>query len=159
MKKGEYPKAITAIAVWGFLVAVVLLFSAIGFFSAYSVVHSQKDAVINETLAQIQATPGYTSGISEVQLRKGLNAIEPLLPVMGVACLMFMLLYAVSSIFILKRKNWARLSHVILAILGILGSAVFIVSPLFFWAILNFSVDIAIAGYLLFSNSVKKVFK
>ncbi len=158
--KSTFPPVITIISVIGFLAALIFFFLAMGFFAAYKTMHTQKDLIVQETFDKIQSAPSYTySNLSASQIRESLDLLEPIFPIISSLSLALMLLYVISSIFLLKRRNWARLMHIILAMFAILVSSLFVISSLFFLAIPSLIINVFIAGYLLFNKDVKKVFK
>ncbi|MDO8528759.1 MAG: DUF2127 domain-containing protein [Nanoarchaeota archaeon] len=57
-----------------------------------------------------------------------------------------------------KAKNWARIVAIVLTLLGIIGEVFSLFSEITFSAILMLAVNLFIAGYLLFSPSVKEAF-
>ncbi len=95
-----------------------------------------------------------------------LNQLIPLLGMLGMGFLavigIFLIGLGVLSFFIgrglWKAQKWARILAIIFAILGILGNVLSLLSGITVSLIVMSAVNLFIAGYLLFSSSVREAF-
>ena len=158
-KEESLPGGIIAISILGFIVSLMLLIIALGFFASYSLISTQKDLIVQEALEKVRSDPtDPSSNMTASELAESLDAVMPVFPIIGMVSLALMLLCLISSIFLLLRRNWARLIQVTLAMFFILIGLLFTISPLFIFGIPILIAGCFIAGYLLFNENVQKVF-
>ncbi len=147
------PNKIKTIIVIDIILSIILLFLGISFFVASSEISSNIDKSVESFMKEAAKYPNIN--LTKIDAKEYLLTIVAISPYIGTFLIVLSIIHIILSVYLWKRKSWARTVQIILALFFI-GYSLFTLSiGSIILNILIILVEGWIASYLLFTPEGK----
>ncbi|MBM3232985.1 hypothetical protein FJZ18_02360 [Candidatus Pacearchaeota archaeon] len=156
LKPTVSPSSIKAIIVIDCIIALLLLLLGISLIASSIQILKDPSQATEQFLEALKNYP--SSNIAAEDAESYVLMIAKVAPYFGAILLILAFTHVLLAIYLKRRKNWARMTQIVLAIFAIIYSLLIIGSGNFVFGILFLLIEGWIASYLLFTPGGKDHF-
>lgn len=156
LKTQNLPTSLKTIIVLDIILVIFFLFAGVSFFTGSSEIKNNPEAVADQVMKELQQYP--TLNISAAEAKEYVLRFAEVAPYIGAGLILIALIHGVTAGYLWKRKSWARIVQIVIALLFI-AYALFTISA--GAVLMNIGILLIegwIASYLLFTQEGKSFF-
>lgn len=155
-KSSTIATAIKVIVVIDIIITLFLLILGISFFAESQAIKQNPEEAIISFMKAVEKYPSLQ--FTEAEGRVYVLRIAEAAPYIGTVFLIFAILHTVLAIALWKKKSWARMTQIVIAMLAILYGLLGVSAGTIVVGVFLLLIEGWIASYLLFTPEGKKAF-